>query len=1400
MLGAWLALAVAAACGERPADDPANDGFVRGTAWLGGPIAGAEVIVYQVASDTGLRGGVRGRGVTDAGGGFAIDVGAAVHDLELDVLGGEYVDVASGARVVRGPEPLHGLVFDLGLGEKRAGVAVTPWSHLIHALGEARAPLDGDRAAGFAVARGLLADHLGFDPAGDPIASLDAAAPSATPGLRHALALAGWSEVARLANDDGFADVSAAGLAVALAADAADGLFDGGGALTAACPPGPVADCDRARSACLPTCRITSHALRATLANAIRVYLRGHPATGHSAATLASWLEELRTDDEPRLFPPGPPEPLDARGPRITWLAPADGDAVAGTIAVEARAGDPIGVAALTLAAAAPIADLDGEPARAAGTVDTTGLPEGAFMLRATATDLDGNRALAERAIVVDNLAAGTASGVVVKGPIAGAPVAIHAFAGGVRGALLGSGLTAADGHFTNLAIAAGYSGPLLIEAGGGGSYAEDAAPPGTPDAALDLGDRLRAVVPAYSDGGAIAGVVVSPLTTFAATYGGWLHAQAPAGDALPQHAAALAAVEAWTGVADVAHTAPRAPAQIAGDGAADRYGLVLIGLSQLAYRASSAGGGDAGSFATAMDSMRVVGVLDLDLADGCLDGKAGATPLAYGGTQRPGDQTLRLELAAAIATYLRDPARNRTAIAVADALPLLDALAGAGPAIGAGGCAGGGLFATAGGPFDRTPPAIVWQPPTPAEGAWVRGTIAVRAAAVDDLDGAPVLSWLGGLVDTDGDPGNPVATAAIATTAADDGPLTIAARATDAAGNAGTEPTRTVYVDDTPPVLAVDDAGFFVDGAGDRWTAAPAPILTGTIAEAHLERIALWRGATPIATATVAGGAWTLAVPAGTVPDPAPVALRVEALDRAGNTASVELRLRYDATPPALSTPPTTVRDERGDVVTYSTAPAFPFAFLGRDPTHQHLGPAIALGASIACDATAPTVVKYGYLLDEAPAPYVTEIGGGGPASRNPLGFALAVDDDGVGVDPASVAYRVRDVGTGAIALDWQAPVGASPYAIPLYRRGGAAPSIARLASDGLLALDLRARDRLGRETTITRCWNHRVLPAPILVGPLDSGGRMAQCGTGLTSCAAGVGPAGSGKYALGLLSLADTAPPIDPIGAQVLTANAPGAGLLQYPAWNPTTEPIFLTIALAPPTGASYRRQSVDGRWAVQTAAAAIDCGAYPGGLDTAIPGCGIVAAPTDPVPPITDVTGPSLASFGVRIWEELSPTAFVELAACPGCAAGPDRVTVRLPPRAPPSLTGDPAPPRLFWIVPVVHTIGELRPGGAVWGELAIAGVTITGNLADERYGCSSLVHNLTRYTCTQTIRYTRYRALTGATFTLPGNLVTTPLTSADGQAPTTPAHFEPTKLDRSAVVPTWQTTEQPLPPSP
>ncbi|MBK9032150.1 MAG: hypothetical protein IPL61_12660 [Myxococcales bacterium] len=263
---------------------------------------------------------------------------------------------------------------------------------------------------------------------------------------------------------------------------------------------------------------------------------------------------------------------------------------------------------------------------------------------------------------MIDAVAAGTISGTAVKGRLRDATVSVYTFADGVRGAApVGTGTTQADGSFTNVPVAEGTSGPLLVEVGGGGSYAEDSQPATV--VSLDVNDRLRTVVPAFTDGGAVSGVVVTPATELAVSYLGWLVTAGQGGADLPARwTTAHGALEAMLGIASITTVVPSEPAQVDTLTAADRYGLVLLGLSRTAWTASTAGGGDAGAFGPTINAQKVTNLWSRDIRDGCLDGKAGATPLSYGGVGTLTDEATRLQLAQAIVAYLGDGARNVTA------------------------------------------------------------------------------------------------------------------------------------------------------------------------------------------------------------------------------------------------------------------------------------------------------------------------------------------------------------------------------------------------------------------------------------------------------------------------------------------------------------------------------------------------------------------------------------------------------------------------------------------------------------------------------------------------------------------------------------------------------------------
>ena len=665
------------------------------------------------------------------------------------------------------------------------------------------------------------------------------------------------------------------------------------------------------------------------------------------------------------------------------------------------------------------------------------------------------------------------------------------------------------------------------------------------------------------------------------------------------------------------------------------------------------------------------------------------------------------------------------------------------------------------------------------------------------------------------------------------DGPFTARFDVTDRAGNPAPQLAVAKTIDGTPPILTwslpTSGAGQLVQRGSIYWAQSATVTLTGTVADANLDAVTVTvangSGTASASTTSFPGGTWSLAVPAGYLTAGADSTVTVSAVDLAGNPATPIARtLRADTTAPVATPTTTTVHDESGDLVTY--AAALTSTLLPRfDVTHQHSGATVTLGGSTACDGTSPQVVKYAYLLDQAPAPYVTE-----PAT-NPLTFGLAVTDDGLATDASAVQYRVRNVATGATLRDWTPVPGVgAPYTIPIFRAGaGGIAALATLTGTKdatttaggmlLLAIDMQAADPFGRTSPVqTRCWRHVALPVPLAVGPFTNDGThqtMSACSG--TACDATNGPLGSGKYALKALSLADTTSPYDPIGAQVLSDGAPGTGLMEFTVYNPTTETAYLTVDFTKPT-ATYGKRYVATRWSKQvTSSTAFSCGF--GAIDTSNPNCVDLTLvgrqpgdnPAEIVEPATGVA-PTTPEFGVRVWEDNYDGTMTELAGCAGCnqtaPTGAVRLTVSLPPRG----NGVDVPARKFIVVPVVKTIVALRPSaGPAFTEFASAGpgsTVVTGQLFSTQSGCTRMSWDsfTDEYTCLQVGTLRRYSALSAIGGGTPPSAqfgtsrpTATVGVSLDGTRPG-PLPQTPDSSRPATSAFTWTSSEGPLPTTP
>ena len=149
-------------------------------------------------------------------------------------------------------------------------------------------------------------------------------------------------------------------------------------------------------------------------------------------------------------------------------------------------------------------------------------------------------------------------------------------------------------------------------------------------------------------------------------------------------------------------------------------------------------------------------------------------------------------------------------------------------------------------------------------------------------------------------------------------------------------------------------------------------------------------------------------------------------------------------------------VHDERGDTIDFSSG----------EPVHAHVGPTTALGAT-GC----PAVYKYAYLMDRVAPAY------GNQLAPNPLAWQTRVHDD-VELDGMAIAYRVR-ADNGDVLLDWTS---SSTSLVELHR--DVIPALG--TRDGVMHLDVRARDRLGHDAIATACWEHHPLAAPVELSPI--------------------------------------------------------------------------------------------------------------------------------------------------------------------------------------------------------------------------------------------------------------------------------------------------------------------------
>lgn len=526
--------------------------------------------------------------------------------------------------------------------------------------------------------------------------------------------------------------------------------------------------------------------------------------------------------------------------------------------------------------------------------------------------------------------AAGTVRGQVwVSGPVSGATVRAYQLTpeGTVVGEMLGeSAPTSPDGVF-EVAVGPG-TGTLLLEVSGGSAIYDE----------LATGERIH-TDPEVIVSGALTGfeadetresVVLTPLTTAAVSLARARLALGKEPDVGAAADMAYALLGAHFGGIDLGRTYPADPTAGPAPLTAElRHGLILAALSRMAASIAEASGLTSSAVHTVGLTVRIAD--DLASPEALFDGVGARGAVSIGACERPvgceatmscdtlcdfDPNTMRADLGMALVAFVRS-SRNQSGRAYEDVAQLVEAIRTNDEPE---------LFPPVNpDQVDETPPQISWDAPTPADGAVVRGQIAVRAIAVDDFTVHPAIAWTAPPFlsdpgrDLDGSPS--VVWSVIDTTTLLDGDLVVAARATDEVLNVA-HATRRFIVDNTPPAIVV---GGVVDGH----VYAEGVVPTVTIVEAHPATQHVTLNGAPFVSGTpvTADGAYTLAA---------------SATDAAGNGATASVGFTIDKTSPAITivspAPGAVLRGEftvaatATDLTLASFAITGPAALAGRD------------------------------------------------------------------------------------------------------------------------------------------------------------------------------------------------------------------------------------------------------------------------------------------------------------------------------------------------------------------------------------------------------------------------------------------------------------------------------------
>jgi hypothetical protein len=344
--------------------------------------------------------------------------------------------------------------------------------------------------------------------------------------------------------------------------------------------------------------------------------------------------------------------------------------------------------------------------------------------------------------------------------------------------------------------------------------------------------------------------------------------------------------------------------------------------------------------------------------------------------------------------------------------------------------------------------------------------------------------------------------------------------------------------------VLTIEPNDEVVSDGARWWTSNGGPLVNGRfVGTASAIELGV-RGTTT--TAVISSDTWAARLPADAIAA-SDTRVIVTMIDESGARVELDETFVLDTIAPKITLAPSTMRDERGDVIDFSTG----------EPVHDHEGDEMDLAAG-GC----VTVYKHAYLGDAL---------FGRQTAPNPLALNFAIREAMV----SQTHYRVRDA-SDRVLLDWTPVVNVTggPYRVELERK--TVPALADYA--GELHVDMLVRDWNGLEAIDSACIDYRPLAAPLQTFGVDN---ARGTWNGMPSLVAMTMRANSPMSVLSNTTL----------GPAIATQR-----IVQY-----TAEPIAVALAM-PSVGMSYARTYVDDYVATETQPLSnttcddIDCSAPP------------------------------------------------------------------------------------------------------------------------------------------------------------------------------------------------------------